>query len=168
MYDRMEACCFSGYRPEKFSGDPDAVRTALAGELEQAVRQAAADGYRMFVTGMSRGFDLWAAETVLRLREELPVQLLCAVPFDGQPAGWESAWRERYMEILLKADLVHSLSHCYTPDCFFVRNRFMVDGCSRLICWYDGHAGGTQFTVNYARRHGLEVVNLADRQLRLF
>ena len=43
MYDRMEACCFSGYRPEKFSGDPDAVRTALAGELEQAVRQAAAD-----------------------------------------------------------------------------------------------------------------------------
>lgn len=171
MYDRSQACCFSGYRPEKFDRaqeNPAAARRALARDLEAAVRKAAADGYRLFVSGMSRGFDLWAAETVLRLREELPIQLLCAVPFDGQASGWEDAWRELHTRVLLQADLVHSLAHEYTPDCFFVRNRYMVEGCSRLICWYDGCPGGTQFTVHCAKRRGLELVNLADRQLSLF
>lgn len=164
--DRMQACCFSGHRPEKFhlSG---AGWDAFAHSLETAVRGAVKDGYRLFVSGMSRGFDLWAAETVLRLREELPIQLLCAVPFDGQADGWEDDWKALYTKVLLQADLVQSLSHEYTPDCFFVRNRFMVEGCGRLICWYDGRPGGTKFTVHCAKRRGLELVNLADRQLSL-
>lgn len=164
--DRIQACCFSGHRPEKFhlSG---AGWDVFAHSLETAVRGAVKDGYRLFVSGMSRGFDLWAAETVLRLREELPIQLLCAVPFDGQADGWEDDWKALYTKVLLQADLVQSLSHEYTPDCFFVRNRFMVEGCGRLICWYDGRPGGTKFTVHCAKRRGLELVNLADRQLSL-
>lgn len=164
---RILACCFSGYRPEKFHLSP-AEWDTFAYELESAVRDAAKDGYRLFVTGMSRGFDLWAAETVLRLRKELPVQLLCAVPFDGQAAGWTEDWKALHTKVLLQADLVQSLSHKYTPDCYFVRNRFMVEGCSRLICWYDGRPGGTKFTVHCAKRRGLELVNLADRQLSFF
>lgn len=164
---RILACCFSGYRPEKFHLSP-AEWDTFAYELESAVRDAAKDGYRLFVTGMSRGFDLWAAETVLRLRKELPVQLLCAVPFDGQAAGWTEDWKALHTKVLLQADLVQSLSHKYTPDCYFVRNRFMVEGCSRLICWYDGRPGGTKFTVHCAKRCGLELVNLADRQLSFF
>lgn len=171
MYHRSEACCFSGYRPEKFSFDimhASAGLEMLRQELEQAVRAAAHDGYRLFVTGMSRGFDLWAAEAVLALRQELAVGLLCALPFDGQPNRWEPAWKALHTQVLLQADLVHSLAHDYTPDCFYVRNRFMVEGCSRLICWHDGASGGTKFTLQCARRHGLEIVNLAERQLCLF
>lgn len=165
--ERSPACCFSGYRPEKFNLSPAGL-DALAHDLEAAVREAAADGYRIFVSGMSRGFDLWAAETVLKLRKELSIQLLCAVPFDGQSAGWEPAWQALYRRVLLEADFVQSLSREYTPDCYFVRNRFMVQGCSRLICWYDGRPGGTKFTVRCAKRSGLELVNLADRQLCLY
>ena len=165
--ERSQVCCFSGYRPEKFNLSPDEFGSIMQ-ELEIAVRNAAADGYRLFVSGMSRGFDLWAAETVLKLRKELPIQLLCAVPFDGQSAGWEPAWQALHRRVLLEADLVQSLSREYTPDCYFVRNRFMVQGCSRLICWYDGRSGGTEFTVRCAKRNGLELVNLADRQLSLY
>ena len=164
---RILAFCFSGNRPEKFHLSP-AEWDAFAYDLESAVRDAAKDGYRLFVTGMSRGFDLWAAETVLRLRKELPVQLLCAVPFDGQAAGWTEDWKALHTKVLLQADLVQSLSHKYTPDCYFVRNRFMVDGCNRLICWYDGRPGGTKFTVHCAKHRGLALVHLADRQLSFF
>ena len=168
MFERASACCFSGHRPEKF---PFAVHEASAGlvdlraALEAAVRSAVHDGYRLFVTGMSRGFDLWAAETVLHLRDELQIQLLCAVPFDGQPNRWPAAWRAAYSDVLLQADLVHSLAREYTPDCFFVRNCFMVEGSSRLICWHNGTSGGTKFTMQCAKRRGLEIVNLADPQL---
>ena len=171
MYERSMTCCFSGHRPEKFPfavDDTSEALHALQTALEQAVRAAAHDGYRLFVTGMSRGFDLWAAQTVLRLREELSIKLLCAVPFDGQPNQWMPAWKALHTEILLRADLVHSLARDYTPDCFYVRNRFMVEGSSRLICWHSGASGGTQFTLQCAKRRGMEIVNLADRQLCLF
>lgn len=171
MYERAETCCFSGHRPEKFSFPTDASSPslhALQTALELAVRAAVHDGYRLFVTGMSRGFDLWAAQTVLRLRGELSIKLLCAVPFDGQPNRWPPACKSLYTDILLRADLVHSLAQHYTPDCFYVRNRFMVEGSSRLICWHEGAAGGTQFTLQCAKRCGMEIVNLAHQSLCLF
>ena len=169
--DLRTTCCFSGHRPEKMSGCPPygtAVPHPLGAALERAIRAACRDGYRLFVTGMSRGFDLWAAQAVLGLRDQLPLRLLCVVPFDGQAVGWEPAWQQCYQNVLLRADFVHSLSHRYTPDCFYVRNRFMVDGSSRLIGWYDGEPGGTAFTFRCAKKRGLDIVNLADGQLSLF
>ena len=70
-------CCFSGYRIEKmpFSAhDPQAQTLCRA--LEQTIRRAAAQGYTRFLSGMSTGFDLWAAEAVLRVRADTPVSLL--------------------------------------------------------------------------------------------
>lgn len=169
--DYRKTCCFSGYRPEKipaWAANSPLTPPELRAGLEDAIARACRDGYRLFVTGMSRGFDLWAAGAVLRLRRQFPIQLLCAVPFDGQAAHWEPFWKAYYQKVLLRADFVHSLSGRYTPDCFYVRNRFMVDGSSRLICWYDGLPGGTAFTLRCAKRRGLEIDNLADRQLSLF
>ena len=38
----------------------------------------------------------------------------------------------------------------------------MVDNSSRLICYYNGCSGGTAFTVRYAGKKGLEIVNLFE------
>ena len=35
---------------------------------------------------------------------------------------------------------------------------------SRLICYYDGLAGGTEYTVDYANKKGVEVINLAPQK----
>lgn len=167
---RTLTCCFSGYRPEKISGcDPDnpAIPTVLKTSLPQTIRAAAARGYTHFVSGMSRGFDLWAAQAVLSLKDELPVSLVCAVPFDGQDAGWPPVWRTLYDDVLRRASQVYLLSNAYTPNCFHIRNRFLVDSASLLICYYDGLPGGTSYTVRYARHCGLELINLADGQLAL-
>ena len=83
---RPVTCCFSGYRIEKmpFRNEDCPAARELFAALDAAVAEAAADGCTRFLSGMSTGFDLWAAEAVLRARAALPVQLLCAVPFDGQ------------------------------------------------------------------------------------
>ena len=44
----------------------------------------------------------------------------------------------------------------------------MVAASSLLICYFDGRSGGTAQTVRMAEQSGLEIVNLAERQLHLF
>lgn len=166
--DRAATCCFSGYRAEKMpfpAGDPRA--DALMDALDQAIANAAAQGYTAFLSGMSTGFDLWAAEAVLHAREQLPVQLLCAVPFDQQADHYPPDWKRRFNHCLLAADQVFALSRQYYNGCYAARNRLMVESSSLLICYFDGKPGGTAQTVRMAREHGLDIINLADIQLSL-
>ena len=81
---RPVTCCFSGYRIEKmpFRNEDCPAARELFAALDAAVAEAAADGCTRFLSGMSTGFDLWAAEAVLRrsvsARVETPVQPLPA------------------------------------------------------------------------------------------
>ena len=91
---RPVTCCFSGYRIEKmpFRNEDCPAARELFAALDAAVAEAAADGCTRFLSGMSTGFDLWAAEAVLRARAALPVQLLCA-PYRStdRPIGFRSS-----------------------------------------------------------------------------
>ena len=121
---RGKTCCFSGYRIEKmpFRAEDTAAVQALCGALDRAVRDAAQRGYTRFLSGMSTGFDLWAAEAVLRAREHWPVELLCAVPFDRQADSYPAAWKRRFNACLLAADRVYALSRTYYAGCYAARN----------------------------------------------
>lgn len=61
---RPVTCCFSGYRIEKmpFRNEDCPAARELFAALDAAVAEAAADGYTRFLSGMSTGFDLWAAK----------------------------------------------------------------------------------------------------------
>ena len=48
----------------------------------------------------------------------------------------------------------------YSPGCMPRRTRYMVDHASLLIAAFDGSPGGTRYTVEYAMRRGLEIVDL--------
>ena len=48
----------------------------------------------------------------------------------------------------------------YTSDCMVKRNKYMVDNSSVLISVFDGSFGGTMHTVNYAKKQGLEIIEL--------
>ena len=167
--DRAATCCFSGYRVEKMPFPAnDSRMEALTAALDCAIQDAAALGYTGFFTGMSTGFDLWAAEAVLRARNTLPVQLFCAIPFDRQADRYPAEWKRRFNHCLLAADRVFALSRDFYTGCYAARNRFMVDASSLLICYFDGKPGGTAQTVRMAEQSGLRIVNLADGQLQFF
>lgn len=165
----MKACCFTGYRPEKFPFPfkGDHLRyTAFEDKLTDSIFALAAEGFDRFYTGMARGFDLLAAELVLlgRKARKTPVELYCVLPFKGQDAGWSDVWRQRYARVLEQADHIECLSDVYSRGCYQRRNRFMVDNSQLILTYYDGKQGGTAGTLAYAQKKGKPIINLAADQ----
>lgn len=161
-------CFFSGYRPEKMPdhGRPGSCHVwAIQAQLERTLRDACQCGYRDFLCGMSRGFDIWAAETVCRLQAEYPIRLISVLPFAGQEKSWNPEDQRRYHQLILRSSQTFCLSPQASREAFLFRNRFMAEHSSLLICYYDGQPGGTAYTVQYARKQGKTILNLADYSL---
>ena len=70
---RQYRCAFTGHRPEKVVGSEDRIIVALRKEILKAID----DGYRVFLTGMSRGVDLWVADIEIELRRYTLTDLFC-------------------------------------------------------------------------------------------
>lgn len=154
---RKHRCCFTGHRPEKLKQSELEITRAL----EREIRAAVHDGFSVFLSGMARGVDIWAAETVLRLREEgLPIRLICASPYEGFETRWPAAWQTRYRRILDAADHCRFICPGYSPGCFQRRNQWMVDHAARVIAVYNGVPGGTKNTIDYAAARGVAVVTI--------
>ena len=146
---RLHRCCFTGHRPEKIAYPESVVKEAL----EKEIRKAISDGLNVFITGMAAGTDIWAAEIVLRLRSEgQPIRLICASPYNGFEKSWSSDWQDRYNAILRDADLVRYITPGYSRACFQERNEWMVNHSARVIAAYNGRAGGTRNTIDYANK----------------
>ena len=151
---RRHRCCFTGHRPEKLT-QPEAV--IIAG-LEKEIRNAIADGFTTFISGMARGVDIWAAEIILRLRSEgHPIRLICASPFEGFERSWSADWQRRYNCVMEQADLVRYICPNYSRSCFQIRNEWMVNHSARVIAVYNGEKGGTKNTLDYAKSHSIEI-----------
>ena len=158
---RAHRCCFTGHRPEKLTQSEKEI-TAL---LETAIRAAIQDGFVTFLSGMARGVDIWAAEIVLRLRDEgQPVRLICAAPFDGFEKSWSTDWQKRYRRVWAAADYQKFICPAYSRDCFQRRNEWMVDHSARLIAVFNGERGGTKNTIDYAARQGVPIVMLGKER----
>ena len=156
---RKCSCCFTGHRPEKLIQSETVISNALLAETRRAV----SDGFTFFLSGMARGVDIWAAEIVLHLRNAgSPIQLLCAIPYEGFEQRWSAVWRERYRAILRLANQVEYISPCYSRSCFQKRNIWMVDQSSLVVAVYNGLPGGTRNTIEYAQNQGIECHNLIE------
>lgn len=149
--DRQHCCCFSGHRPEKLHRSAQEAITVLAAAIDQAI----AEGYTTFISGMAKGVDIWAAEIVLDRRAQNPeIKLICAVPYPGFELGKKGKWTERILRIMSDANSVKFVREKYSRSVFQIRNIWMVDHSSLLIAAYDGEAGGTKNTIDYALREG--------------
>lgn len=154
---RAQTVAFTGHRLIS-----SADRPRVKDRLMEAIRKAYKDGYRVFISGMAYGFDLMAAECVVELKSECPdIKLMAAIPYRGQCERWRKASQLKYWELLHKADEQILLSPEYRPDCFLLRDRYMVEHASRLIAYYNGiPKGGTFYTVKEAKRQGVMVENI--------
>lgn len=62
-----------------------------------------------------------------------------------------------------QADKVVYTSKEYTRGCMHKRNRHLVDNSSICIAYLTEQSGGTAYTVDYARKNGLIVINIAEK-----
>ena len=165
MRARQESCCFTGHRPAKLPWrfrEEDPRCAALKRRIADAVEMAYDEGYRHFICGMALGCDQYFCEAALALRERYSdVTIEAAVPCPTQADAWTAAQRERYARLLAACDLETVVSEKYTSGCMQRRDRYMVDHSSLLIAVFDGTAGGTQYTMQYAMQRGLNIVDIS-------
>lgn len=152
---RAHRVCFTGHRPEKLSRCEKAIRK----DLEIQIRQAISEGLNVFITGMARGVDIWAAQIVLKFRNMgYAIKLVCACPYYGFETAWSHSWQKQYTDILAKADLVKYICGEYSRPCYQIRNEWMVDHSTRVIAVFNGEKSGTKNTIDYAAKVGVPVV----------
>jgi len=56
--------------------------------------------------------------------------------------------------------IVASKSKNFTPASYNLRNTFMIENSSHLICYWDGQSGGTAQTIRMAQKRGHSIYNL--------
>lgn len=121
--------------------------------------------FRMGIVTLVREvqLDSIAAQTVLRLQKKYPqIKLILVLPCVSQADRWAPADKMTYYEIMKQANKIVYTSQIYTKDCMFKRNRHLVNYSSACICYLNRSTGGTAYTVDYARKCGLQIINIAE------
>lgn len=127
------------------------------------------DGYDTFLSGMAEGFDLLAAEMVLKAKEEFPdIRLIAVKPYPKQTYSFSEENKKRYAIISEKADLTVMISDNYHDGVFFRRNDFLVENASYIVCYFSGERGGTMYTVRKAKKENRQIANVFLTQNSLF
>ena len=151
---RNHRCMFTGHRPEKLEG----YEGKIIVELRKEILKAIDCGYTTFLTGMSRGVDLWAADIIIHLRRYNPeLKLIGVIPFEGFEEKWSVDWKKHYKMVRKELDWIHVVSKEYQPDVYQRRNQYMVDHSALVLAVFNGEASGTKNTVQYAKQMNIPV-----------
>ncbi|MCL2053261.1 MAG: SLOG family protein [Oscillospiraceae bacterium] len=161
MIDKSKTVCFSGHRPEKlpFSGDENTqANKMLKSLIYKEIEDCIDDGCDCFITGLARGFDLWAGNMVLRLKlRRAHIKLVAAFPYRGFTNQYKGYDKWICGNIISEADAKFYISEKYDKLCMRERNYFMVDNSSKLIAALSDNRSGTGQTVRYAQKQGIEI-----------
>lgn len=160
---------FTGHRPEfpPFGDDENSPSyQALKARLRREIIKFAQLGATIFSCGMARGIDIICGELVVSILDEYPnVSFCCVLPYRNHGQRWPSSWRDRHNALLSKAHWIDCLNETSHRGCFHQRDRYLVECADALIAVYDGRAtGGTAYTVQYARKIGVEVIAIDPKQ----
>ncbi len=160
----IKSVCFTGHRPSKLNfkcNEESSQFKAFDRTLRQQIVDLCYNGYRRFYTGMAEGVDLWAAEIVVGLLDSFyNLQLYAVIPYPGQRNTMREEIRCRYDHVLKFSKKVIYTSKEYTPDCFKLRNCYMIDHCEKVIAVYDPEQwrSGTGQAVRYAQKKERDIL----------
>lgn len=155
----MKSCCFTGHRHI-----PPAELAPLTAQLDAALTEAYAAGYRAFYAGGAMGFDNLAAERTLLFRKMHPdVKLYLLLPCRDQTNGWSMEEAARLYDLRAQSDGYRYVSDTYSSTVMQERNMALVASAELCIAYLRRYVSGAGQTFRAAARAGLTLVNLADR-----
>ena len=123
-------CAFSGHRQICLS-HIDIIVPKLSETIDALINS----GVTHFLSGGAVGFDMIAANEVLKKRENgADISLSMILPCRTQERIWPPDIRFEYGRILSLADDVIYTSDSYSRFCMHIRNRRLVDEAGILLC----------------------------------
>ncbi len=156
---KANTCCFTGHRNIR-KEDENTIKIRIREQVSIQLE----NGITTFMVGGAVGFDMLAAEVLLDLREKEGKELrfVSVLPY----LEWREKWAEEEIEredrILEKSDEILVSANEYSQHCYLDRDGRMVDNSAVCIAYCTRKTGGTAYTVRYALKKGLTVINLAD------
>ncbi len=164
----MFSVSFTGYRPNKFPFSLEEendgytkLTDVLYDTLETLILNNGAD---CFYYGACYGFDIVAAETVIKLKEKYPqIKLVSVLPFADFYNGFSASWKRRAEICEKKTDEQIIVYATKNKTCFYDRNELLVNKCDLLVCFDKGIArSGTGQTVNKAKKQNKPIINIYE------
>lgn len=121
--------------------------------------------YVEFLIGRDGKFDLLAASSIRRTVKQYGygnTSLILVLPYmKAEYRDNEMSYLDYYDEVEICADS----SEVHYKSAIQVRNRCMVDRSDLVVCCIQHKSGGAYSTMQYAKKQGKQVRNLADCQL---
>ena len=142
-------CAFTGHRILKKDFNEENLKSLL--------KEIIGKGYKTFLLGMAKGFDMKCFEILLSFNLK-DIEIIACVPCDNQENAYSKEDKEKYAYLLSKANKVIKLNDEYFNGCMQIRNRYMVDNSSLLIAYMYAERGGTLYTVNYAKKKNKKII----------
>ena len=154
----IKVCCFTGHRRLRHE------EKKIAKALDRVVARLVSEGYTRFLSGGAIGFDLLAAEAVIRRKRAFgDVELWLILPYTN---NFTSRTREgsRLRTAALEASNVEIISDHASRFAPLARNRRMVELSDACVCYMlcGNESGGTYHTVRLAQDKGIACYNLAE------
>ena len=146
-----KTCAFTGHR---IVSDYIKIREVLRDKLRELIN----DGYTVFYNGGAIGFDAFCALEVINLKKEFNIKLNLILPCKNQ----DERQKNIYKFILDNSDSIEYVSEEYENGCMQKRNRMLCERCDLLFAYLKRESGGTYYTVNYAKKIGKDVFNIAN------
>ncbi len=167
----MVSCAITGHRPSRFKWKYKENNTGckrLKKRLHDQFALLYEQGARTFYTGGALGVDMWAAEILLRLKEQpeySEIHLIVAIPYEGYDADWDERSKTRINFIRNHAEVVVVATQPGLES-YTARNRYMVDQADILLAVYDNdlsdndlsRRSGTGMTVHYAEEKNIPTI----------
>jgi uncharacterized phage-like protein YoqJ len=114
------------------------------------------------ISGMAEGWDMAVAEACVTLG----IPLCAAVPFEGQERYWGGRSQQRYRALIAEAGRVEVVSTIRSKAAYLKRDEWIVDNSAAMLALCGKASGGTAYTVAYAHRWCVPVLNVWDRWVR--
>lgn len=151
------ACCFTGHRDIP-TAEIDTLSKALDYEIERHFTEY---GVTDFISGGAIGFDLLAAEAVIRAKKQHPsIRLILALPCANHSRGWSAQNISKLNFALAHSDDTVCLSEHYYRGCMHNRNRYMLNNSAYCISYCTKDTGGTFYTLSLAKKSNKIITEL--------
>ena len=139
MLKSNSTCCVLDYSFSKYdcynAQELGKIEKKFKGEIEKLLKR---EGTLRFISGMSVGFEMFAARIILELKEQYRnIIFECALPDELQAVGWSEGDRESYYNILGKCDIENFISKRAYNGNINKRNKYMLSSSKNVFIFTD-------------------------------
>lgn len=134
--------------------------------LEEQIRKLINEKkYVDFLVGRNGEFDQCVSSTVLRVRKNVRDDNSALVLVLPYPTAEYLNNEEYFHDYYTDVEISHLASMVHPKSAIQIRNREMVDRADLVICYIEEKYGGAYRTIQYAKKRGKNIINLAENDI---